>query len=275
MGEILIGSAGWSYKDWAGKVYPDPPPPGFDPLEYLARYLPLIEVNSSFYRPPSAKMSETWARRTPESFVFTVKAWERFTHDKERFTDADARLFREGIAPLLAAGKLGAILLQYPWFFRDGPGTRDRIRRAVDALRGRAPLVIELRHASWLDALDFIREQQLNFCNIDQPTSSTAITGTRIVTGPIAYVRLHGRNAQAWFDKNAGVNEKYNYLYSREELRLWEEAIREMEADKTFLILNNHFQGKGIANAFMLLKALGKDVAPPPAVQETYRDVLG
>jgi uncharacterized protein YecE (DUF72 family) len=274
MGEILIGSAGWSYKDWAGKVYPDPPPPGFDPLEYLARYLPLIEVNSSFYRPPSAAMSETWARRTPESFVFTVKAWERFTHDRERFTEADARLFQEGLAPLLAAGKLGAILLQYPWFFRDGLEARDRIRRAADALRGWAPLVIELRHTSWLDALDFVREQQLNFCNIDQPRSSTAITGTRIVTGPLAYVRLHGRNAKAWFDKNAGVNEKYDYLYSREELRLWEEAIREMEAEKTFLILNNHFQGKGIANAFMLLRALGKDVVPPPALEETYPDVL-
>jgi uncharacterized protein YecE (DUF72 family) len=270
MGEILVGSAGWSYKDWAGKVYPDPPPPGFDPLEYLARYLPVIEVNSSFYRPPAAAMSEAWARRTPESFVFTVKAWERFTHDRERFTEADARLFQEGIAPLLAAGKLGAILLQYPWFFRDGPEARDRVRRAADALRGWAPLVIELRHASWLDALDFVRAQELNFCNIDQPASSTAITGTRIVTGPVAYVRLHGRNAKAWFDKNAGVNEKYDYLYSREELRLWEEAVREMEAEKTFLILNNHFQGKGIANAFMLLRALGKEASPPPAVLETY-----
>ena len=274
MGDILVGSAGWSYKDWAGKVYPDPAPPGFDPLEYLSRYLPVIEVNSSFYRPPTARMSETWARRTPDAFVFTVKAWERFTHDKERFTAADARLFHEGIAPLLAAGKLGAILLQYPWFFRDGEGTRERIRRAVDALRGWAPLVIELRHTSWLDALDFVRGLELNFCNIDQPASSTAITGTRIVTGPIAYVRLHGRNAKAWFDKGAGVNEKYDYLYSREELRAWEEAVREMEAEKTFLILNNHFQGKGIANAFMLLRALGKDVAPPPAVQETYGDVL-
>jgi len=274
MSEILIGSAGWSYKDWAGKVYPDPPPPGFDPLAYLAQYLPVIEVNSSFYRPPSAKMSETWARRTPESFVFTVKAWERFTHDRDRFTEADARLFQEGLAPLLAAGKLGAVLLQYPWFFRDGEAARERIRRAADALRGWAPLVIELRHDSWLEALDFLRAEQLNFCNIDQPRSSTAITGTRIVTGPIAYVRLHGRNAKAWFSRDAGVNEKYDYLYSREELRLWEEAVREMEAEKTFLILNNHFQGKGIANAFMLLRALGKDVTPPPALQETYKDVL-
>jgi uncharacterized protein YecE (DUF72 family) len=274
MGDILIGPAGWYYKDWEGKVYPQPPPSGFDPLAYLAQFFPCIEVNSSFYRPPSARMSEAWAKRTPDSFVFTVKAWERFSHDQETFTEADARLFQEGIAPLLGAGKLGAILLQFPWFFRDDEKARDRIRRAADALRGWAPLVIELRHVSWLDALDFLRSQDLNFCNIDQPKSSTSITGTRLVTGPVGYVRLHGRNAKAWFSKEAGRDEKYDYLYSREELRLWEEAVREMEAEKLFLILNNHFQGKGIANAFMLMKALGKDVAPPPAVQEAYKDVL-
>ncbi len=273
--EILIGPAGWSYKDWEGKVYPQPPPPGFDPLVYLAQVFPVIEVNSTFYRPPSARMSEAWAARTPDSFVFTVKAWEWFTHDKETFAEGDARLFQEGIAPLLGAGKLGAILLQFPWFFRDGEKERDRIRRAADALRGWAPLVIELRHVSWLDALDFLRSQELNFCNIDQPKSSTAITGTRLVTGPVGYVRLHGRNAKAWFSKEAGRDEKYDYLYSREELRLWEEAIREMEAEKLFLILNNHFQGKAIANALMLMKALGKEVTPPPTVQETYKDILG
>ena len=274
MKEIFIGPAGWSYKDWEGKVYPHPAPPGFDPLAYLAQVFPVIEVNSSFYRPPSARMSEAWAKRTPDSFVFTVKAWERFTHDKESFAEGDARLFQEGIAPLLGAGKLGAILLQFPWFFRDDEKARDRIRRAADALRGWAPLVIELRHVSWLDALDFLRGQELNFCNIDQPKSSTAITGTRLVTGPVGYIRLHGRNAKAWFSKEAGRDQKYDYLYSRDELRLWEEAIREMEAEKLFLILNNHFQGKAIANALMLMKALGMEKAPPPTVQETYREVL-
>ena len=275
MGELLIGSAGWSYKDWAGKVYPDPRPRGFDELAFLARHFPCVEVNSSFYRPPTARMSEGWARRTPESFVFAVKAWERFTHDRERFTEADARLFQEGLAPLLAAGKLGPILLQFPWHFRDGAAERDRILRAAEALRGWAPLVIELRHASWLGAVDFLRGRQLNFCNIDQPPSPAAITGTRIVTGPVAYVRLHGRNAKAWFDREAGRDEKYDYLYSREELREWEEAIRDMEAEKLFIILNNHFQGKGMANAFMLQKALGKELAPPPeSLRAAYPGVL-
>ena len=275
MTEILVGSAGWSYPDWSGIVYPDPLPKGFDPLAYLARLVDCIEVNSSFYRPPTAAMSESWARRTPDRFVFTAKVWERFTHDREAFTDADVRLYSEGLAPLLAAGKLGALLFQFPWFFKDEPAARDRLRRAADAHRGWAPLVVELRHTSWLGALDFLRGLELQFCNIDQPKSPTAITGTRIVTGPVAYIRLHGRNAKAWFSQQPGRDEKYDYLYSREELRAWEEAIREMEAEKLFVILNNHFQGKAMANAFMLMRALGKDPAPPPpTLRAAYPDVL-
>jgi uncharacterized protein YecE (DUF72 family) len=275
MSEILIGSAGWSYKDWSGIVYPDPLPKGFDELAFLAQFVDCIEVNSSFYRPPTAAMSESWARRTPDRFVFTAKVWERLTHDRDPFTDADVRLYAEGIAPLLAAGKLGALLFQFPWFFKDGPAARDRIRRGVDALRGWAPLVIELRHSSWLQSLDFLRDLELSFCNIDQPKSSTSITGTGIVTGPVAYIRFHGRNAKAWFSKGADRDQKYDYLYSREELRAWEEAIREMEAEKLFVILNNHFQGKGMANAFMLRRALGRELAPPPdTLRAAYPGVL-
>ena len=275
MAEIYIGSAGWSYRDWSGIVYPSPEPRGFDELAYLAQFVDCIEINSSFYRPPTPQMTDSWARRTPARFVFTAKVWERFTHDPERFTEADVRLYSEGIAPLLSAGKLGALLFQYPWSFRNTPAARDRVERAADALRGWAPLVIELRHSSWLESLDFLRDLNLNFCNIDQPQSSTSITGTRLVTGPTAYIRLHGRNAKAWFARGTERDDKYDYLYSREELRAWEEAIREMEAEKLFVILNNHFQGKGMTNAFMLMRALGKELAPPPdTLREKYPGVL-
>ncbi|MBV8879724.1 MAG: DUF72 domain-containing protein [Planctomycetaceae bacterium] len=274
MTEILIGSAGWSYKDWAGIVYPKPLPKGFDELAYLAQFVDCIEINSSFYRPPTAAMGEAWARRTPDRLVFTAKVWERLTHDREPFSDADAKLYLQGITPLVRAGKLGALLFQYPWSFENTPAARDRVERAADALRGWAPLAIELRHSSWLNALDFLRGLNLNFCNIDQPPSSTSITGTRIVTGPVGYVRFHGRNAKAWFAPS-GRGDKYDYLYSREELRAWEEAIREMEAEKLFVILNNHFQGKGMANAFMLMRALGKERRPPPdTLRALYPDVL-
>jgi uncharacterized protein YecE (DUF72 family) len=268
--EVRVGPAGWSYEDWKGKVYPEPPPPGFDALAFLARLFDCVEVNSTFYRPPSARMSEGWARRTPEGFLFTVKAWEKFSHDPQGCTPDEARLFREGVAPLREAGKLGAVLLQFPWFFRDSAEGRDRIRRAADALGSLAPVVLEVRHVSWLRALDLFRELGLAFCNIDQPRSSTAITGTRHVTGPPAYVRLHGRNADAWFRKDAGRDEKYNYLYSREELREWVDAVRAMPAERTFVITNNHFQGKAVVNALQLKLAFGQPAEAPEPLRSQY-----
>ncbi|MBI2900660.1 MAG: DUF72 domain-containing protein [Planctomycetes bacterium] len=260
-----IGPAGWSYEDWKGRVYPDPRPPGFDELAFIASLFPTIEINSTFYRPASARMSESWAHRTPDGFVFTAKLWEKFTHGKEGFTPADVRLFQEGLVPLLRAGKLAALLMQFPWHFKDAPESRDRVRAVAEAFAEWAPLVVEVRHRSWLDALDFLGALKLSFCNIDQPRSSTAITGTTLVTGPVGYVRLHGRNAKAWFSKEAGRDQKYDYLYSPDELRDWSARIREMEgrADAIFVITNNHFLGKGVANALQLRALLGE--TPPPA----------
>ena len=270
---IRVGPAGWSYDDWKGKVYPDPPGPGFDALGYLSRFFSLIEVNSTFYRPASPRMSEGWVRRTPEGFLFTVKIWERFTHDKAGFSESDARTFQEGLVPLLQAGKLGALLIQFPWFFKDGPESRDRIRRVVDALGDWAPLVLEVRHRSWLDALDFVGELGLSFCNIDQPKSSTSITGTRHGTGPVGYVRLHGRNARAWFSKAAGRDEKYDYLYRPEELKEWVDAIRSMGADRIFVVTNNHFQGKAVVNALQLMRALGMAAEAPGPLKAAYPNI--
>ena len=275
MTEIRVGPAGWSYEDWKGKVYPEPGEPGFDALAYLSRFFTTIEVNSTFYRPAPPRMSESWARRTPEGFLFTIKIWERFTHDKAGFGEADARTFQEGLAPLLEAGKLGALLIQFPWFFRDAPEARERIRRVVDALGEWAPLVLEVRHRSWLEAFDFLSELRLSFCNIDQPKSSTAITGTRHVTGPVGYVRLHGRNAKAWFSRNAGRDEKYDYLYSLEELKDWVDSIRGMEADRIFVVTNNHFQGKAVVNALQLMRALGMETDVPEPIRAAYPDAPG
>ncbi|HEX7901775.1 MAG TPA: DUF72 domain-containing protein [Planctomycetota bacterium] len=276
MSELYVGPAGWSYEDWKGRVYPEPAPRNFDPLAYLARSFNAIEVNSSFYRPPSARMAASWARRVPDAFRFTVKAWQRFTHDREAFSGADVLLFREGLAPLAASGKLAAVLLQFPWFFRMSGDNRDRLRRAAEALADvGAPLVVELRHRSWLEAFDLLRALKLSFCNIDQPPSAGALTGTRYVTGPIGYARLHGRNAKAWFDPRAGRDAKYDYLYSAEELKPWIEAVAEMgEADSVFVITNNHFQGKAVANALQLAKALGKELEIPAPLRAAYPELF-
>jgi len=269
-----VGPAGWSYEDWKGRVYPEPPPAGFDPLSFLSGFFDCLEINSTFYRPASPRVVESWARRTPEGFLFTVKAWQKFSHDPEGFSPAEARLFLEGLVPLFAAGKLGALLLQFPWFFQDAPAARDRLRRAAEALADAAPLVVELRHRSWLEALDFLRDLKLSFCNPDQPRSSTAITGTRHVTGPLGYIRLHGRNARAWFRREAGRDEKYDYLYSEEELADWVEAARSMPAGRVFIIANNHFQGKAVVNALQLRRALGQKIRIPETLRTAYGGIL-
>jgi uncharacterized protein YecE (DUF72 family) len=275
MTDLRIGPAGWSYEDWKGRVYPEPAPRGFDALAYLSRFFDCIEVNSTFYRPASASMARAWARRTPDGFLFAAKAWQRFTHDPDPVPPAEAAGFLDGLRPLRDAGKLGAVLLQFPWFFRDSVQARDRLRRAVDALRDLGPLVVEVRHRSWLGALDVLRALGLGFCNIDQPPSAAALTGTRILLGPVGYVRLHGRNAKAWFSPTAGRDEKYDYLYSPEELRGWVEAVDALkEADRLFIVTNNHFQGKAVVNALQLARALGRTMEVPDPLKLVYPDAL-
>ena len=122
---IRIGTAGWQYRDWAGIVYPQPKPRGFDELSYLASFFNVVEINSSFYGPPRANASRTWVARisgNPE-FRFTAKLWKGFTHDRNA-TTADEKLFKEGIEPLADSGLLGALLLQFPWSFKNEPENR-------------------------------------------------------------------------------------------------------------------------------------------------------
>ena len=276
---VRIGPAGWSYKDWNGKVYPDPPPPGFEALSYIAEYFDCVELNNTFYRPPSMRMSEGWVRKTGDAFTFTAKLWQKFTHDKQGFTDRDVETYRSGIAPLAEAGMLGALLLQFPWFFKDGPEARSRIEGIVEHCRDVAALIVEVRHLSFGsdEFLEFLRGLGVGFCNIDQPRSSTSLSGTSQVTGKVGYIRLHGRNREAWFRKGAGRDEKYNYLYTAAQLEPWVAVATEMakRCDTLFIITNNHFEGKAVVNAVMLRRALDRHDAPaPPPLALAYSQTL-
>jgi uncharacterized protein YecE (DUF72 family) len=268
---IRVGPAGWSYKDWAGTVYPDPKPRGFDPLTFLAEYFDTIEINSTFYRPAAANSADAWMRRVAgrPDFRFTAKVWNRFTHERDTaFTAADVEAVHEGMAPLLDGGRLGALLLQFPWSFRRTDENRQWLDDVTRAFR-RYPLVLEVRHESW-NVPGFYSEladRAIGFVNIDQPRFHHSIKPSAAATAPVGYVRLHGRNHDDWFRADATVEERYDYLYSAEELDPWVERAKDVAAAtlETFIITNNHFQGQAIANAVMLRSKIEGAPAPAPA----------
>jgi len=275
--KILIGTAGWSYPDWKGIVYPKGASKGPSQLKYLACFVDCVEINNTFYRPPAAKTVKSWVDAVGDvgDFVFTVKLWRGFTHEVG-WTAGDVKTFREGIEPMREAARLGAILVQYPWSFQNNQENRAALRRLAEAFRGEK-LALEIRHVSWNteSALHFISENNLSFANIDQPESKTGITGTDIRTGPVGYVRMHGRNRAAWFDRDSGRDEKYNYLYSAKELEWWVERVKKISSKvgTTFIIMNNHFQGKALANSIQIAALLGKKVRIPDPLIYQYPEL--
>ena len=278
---IRVGIAGWSYDDWAGRVYPAPAPRGFDALAYLAQYVDCLEVNSSFYRPPTARAAESWVRRTQHlaDFTFTVKLWQRFTHDRgaEDFS-RDVKEFRDGIAPLLEANRCGALLLQFPWSFRHSQVNASWLARLCDAFADVRP-VVEVRHASWNgpSVLRWFRDHGVGFCAIDQPMFQDSLSPAATVTGAVGYVRLHGRNTANWFREDAQVFERYDYLYDDAELDPWIARTREIAqgSDEVFVITNNHYQGQAVANALQISAALcGAPVPAPGRLRELYPQIM-
>jgi uncharacterized protein YecE (DUF72 family) len=266
---IRVGPAGWSYKDWEGVVYPNKPGKTFDPLEYLARFFNTIEINSSFYRPPAPSTSEAWARRVENNkeFSFTAKLHRVFTHERGKATAKDEKEFREGIEPLVKAAKLGAVLIQFPWSFKNSDNDRLYLTSLLERFR-EYPLVIEVRHTSWNNPqiYEWLEERGVGICNIDQPLFARSIRPAALTTSPVGYVRLHGRNYQDWFREKAGRDERYNYLYSVDELDPWLDRIKEAakKTRETYVITNNHFRGQAVVNALEIKAALEEQRVPAP-----------
>ena len=277
---LRFGVAGWDYPDWEGVVYPDPHPRGFDRLEFLAGYLEAVEINVTFYRQPDPVATSGWARRVEAhpDFLFTAKLFRGLTHperDDPVLLQEQAARYREGVGPLATAGRLGAVLAQFPHRFHDDPASRAHMEQVARRLEG-LPIVAEFRHRSWdhEEALRFLHGLGVGFCNIDQPPVGATLRPTGHVTAKVAYIRLHGRNAEHWFRGDGPAHARYDYLYSEEELRPWSErALRLAErAEEVFVIANNHYRGKGPANALML-KAMASQtrVAAPAALTRAYR----
>ncbi|MDH4220054.1 MAG: DUF72 domain-containing protein [Candidatus Aminicenantes bacterium] len=253
-----IGTAGWSYKDWEGIVYPEKKGSDFHPLIFLARYINIVEINSTFYRPPSLNISLSWIRRVKDypDFLFTVKLHQVFTHQRKGFSQKDVDEFKLGIDPLVAHNRLAAILIQFPWSFARNAINLDYLI-SLFKLFSDFHLALEIRHGSWDIPVfyELLSEHRICFCNIDQPLFRDSIKPSAINTIPaFSYVRLHGRNYKNWFNENAGRDERYNYLYSKDELEGWIEKIKELgnKSNKVFVITNNHYRGQALANALQI-----------------------
>lgn len=207
--DLRIGPAGWAYADWNGVVYPSPRPKGFHEATYLAQFFDTIEINTSFYAPLRIEQAEQWIERVAANprFLFTAKLWQRFTHDPAPSV-TDEREVRLGFDVLMGEGKLGAVLVQFPFAFHRNSET---VKHLDGLLRRFAqyPLVVEFRHASWKvrETFELLREHRAGFCNIDQPIIGRSLEPSAEVTSEIGYVRLHGRRYDTWFanSKAAGV----------------------------------------------------------------------
>jgi len=268
-GIIRIGPAGWSYKDWEGVVFPQKPGPRFDPLEYLAQFFNTIEINSSFYRPPAPSTTESWAKRVADNknFTFTAKLYRVFTHERGKATASDKKAVRTGLDVLAKEKRFGALLLQFPWSFKNTEEDRLYLKKLIESFKA-YPLVLEVRHISWNqpEIYEWLEEAGVAVCNIDQPLFKKSIKPAALTTANIGYVRLHGRNYQNWFRDRAPRDERYNYLYSLDELDPWITRIQEVakQVKETYVITNNHFRGQAIVNALEIKSTIEERRVPAP-----------
>jgi uncharacterized protein YecE (DUF72 family) len=258
---IYFGTSGFSYKDWVGPYYPQGMP-SRDWLEFYARDFRVTELNFSYYRVPTKSTLERLAAKTPDYFLFTLKAHQDMTHERE----GDAGVFTEfveSLEPLIDTGKFGCILAQFPWSFRPGEESFDYLRMLRERL-DTLPVVVEFRNRDWISdsTFDFLRENKLGFCCVDQPRLKGLIPPVAEATSSIGYVRFHGRNAKKWWQHEEAW-ERYDYSYSDEELEEWVPKLRKLDeaTDNTFVFANNHWQGQAVQTARQL-RMLLPDLEP-------------
>ncbi|HWP34369.1 MAG TPA: DUF72 domain-containing protein [Thermodesulfobacteriota bacterium] len=291
LSRIRIGTSGWHYPRgedrWSGVFYPPGVP---DELAYYAARFDTVEINTTFYRPAPPAATRAWAARTPDGFVFAVKLYRGFTHPdagrpagRPPAARADVERFLEGLAPLVEAGKLGALLAQFPPSFTRSAANLEALEALLAAV-GDLPVVVELRHRSWSEgeAADATEELLLKYragwVQIDEPKFASSIRQPLRVRGGIGYFRLHGRNARMWWRKDAG-GRRYDYLYSDEELAPLARAVADTSdrAEQTFVYFNNHFRAQAVANALMFKEQLGLPVGGPyePSLVEAFPVLAG
>jgi uncharacterized protein YecE (DUF72 family) len=265
MARIYVGTSGYSYDDWVGPFYPN----GTDKtkfLDYYAAIFNTVEVNYTYYTMPAFPTIRAMAAKVGPDFRFSIKAHSSMTHER----DADESVFAafaSAVAPFADQGKLAAILAQFPWSFKPGEESADWLRTFRRRL-GDLPVVVEFRHTAWMaePTFDLLEELGLGFCCVDEPRLKGLMPPVARATGPVAYVRFHGRNAKRWF-RHEQAWERYDYLYNREELSAWLPKVGKL-AEKSaavYAYFNNHYSAQAVTNAALFREMLtDADLLPEP-----------
>ncbi len=271
---LLIGTAGYSYEDWRGIYYPKELNKK-EMLPFYAREFSFIELNTTYYRMPDWKLMENMNERTPDHFQFAIKANKGMTHEREHNEERFAE-FKEGMKPLIEAGKLGCVLAQFPTSFRNKDTNKDYLKEFKERL-GEIPVVVEFRHEEWIDEGIFrlLEEEDLGYVCVDEPQFKTLVPPVVRATSSIGYVRFHGRNYQKWW-QHKETHERYDYLYTDEELKEWLPKISKLaeRTEKTFVSMNNHYRAQAVINGRMLKEMLDAYERLEKEMQEEEEVVL-
>jgi uncharacterized protein YecE (DUF72 family) len=253
---IYVATSGYSYPDWIGPVYPQKTARN-RMLEYYSSMFPFTEINSTYYHLPSVKMFTRLPERTPDTFRFSVKAHQSMTHERGA-TQETCQWFLAALEPLIEAGRLICVLLQFPYSFHHTPQNRDYLLQLAQWLPG-VQLAVEFRQARWIsqDTFSWLRQNNLCYVSVDGPILKGLVGPHAVTTGSFAYVRFHGRNAEKWW-RHEQAHERYNYLYNEQELSEWVKPLHKLEeaAAEVFVCFNNHFIGQAVVNARMMVKLL-------------------
>jgi uncharacterized protein YecE (DUF72 family) len=255
---LRIGTSGYSYDDWKGFFYPEQIK-NSEMLAFYARTFSTVEINYTYYRPPTARTLGAMAAKTPDDFVFTIKATREMTHEREDNAQVFAD-FTAALAPLTESGKLGCVLAQFPSSFRQSEAERAYLATFRERM-GDLPLVFEFRHRSWLDEpmLAYLRALDVGFCCVDEPHFEALMPPVAVATNRIGYVRFHGRNYAKWW-QHEHAWERYSYRYSDDELREWVPRVQSLQerCDVVYLFANNHYQGQSVETAHQLERLMAE-----------------
>lgn len=258
MDELLIGTSGWSYKEWGGVFYPTS---STNKLSFYSSIYSTAEVDSSFYAYPSKGLVLGWARCTPDNFVFSLKLPQLLTHEKKldlgKGVEADLVRFLSLLKPLISTGKLGPILIQLPPSYSYDDNF-EKLKSFLNQTPEDVKFAVEFRHPSWLrdDVWSFLRTKNVANVIVDEPL----LPPDTIVTADFAFIRWHGHGSRPW----------YNYRYGDRELDVWVPKVKEVTArvKKTYGYFNNHFRGFAVENSLRMLEKLNMSSPRQQAARE-------